>query len=72
MEMEEYVKLSSKKNCKDCIYYAESKHFYHPRAKKKIYFSLCKRFRRSRCRAYGLPICGAFEDKEQSHTSMED
>lgn len=50
--------------CKDCFYYAESKHFYHPRAKKEIYFMLCKYKKRLKTRAYGCKICSNFKEVE--------
>lgn len=66
MDIDEYTRLSGKKTCRDCVHYAETKRFYHPRAKKEIYYSMCKRFKRFMCRAYGLHICMVFEDKEQT------
>ena len=50
-------------NCKDCLYYSESKRFYHPKTKKEIYFMVCKYSRRLRTRAYGCKICNHFENK---------
>ena len=31
------------KQCKDCKYYEETAPFYHPKCKKKIYYSICKK-----------------------------
>ena len=50
-------------SCKDCLYYSESKRFYHSKAKKEIYFMICKYARRLRTRAYGCRICNHFEYK---------
>ncbi len=53
----------TEKTCKDCVYYAESKRFYHPKLKKETYFMICKYARRLRTRAYGCIICEHFEHK---------
>lgn len=52
------------KTCKDCIYYAESKPFKHPRHKKETYFSLCKARKRLHTRFYGLEVRDCKDFKE--------
>ena len=58
-EGEKYQKAT----CRDCVYYAESKRFQHPKAKIETYFSICKYSRRLMCRQYGLKICTRFKSK---------